>query len=321
MNKLLGILKTMVITLLLLFTALCTIIVFRLDDSVTKIDHEITKELTNSGFAPRPPLVLVSYADGSPIFFQNQNALVQSAADKGFDEIHQFKRSSIDKSFWDQNEHILKQPSGAGFWIWKPYFILRTMQRLPEDSIVFYADGAVVFTKPIGDLLKLLENSDIIFGDDGRILLEQLKKEAYDAFDLVLSPQILSSKVPQADFMIIKNTAGARRFIEKWLQFCTKEEILTDSPLDLKNQSSSFSWHSADQAILGALTALSNENILILSKDELRDEYGVKNFHRKKHREFSSPLWLIAGMPDFLSRAIWNSEPLMWVRKLVSGCH
>lgn len=319
MNNLLRLLKTFIITLTLLFMGLCTVIVFRLDDSVTKIDPEITKEIANSGFTPRPPLVLVSYADGSQIFFQNQNALVQSAADKGFDEIYQFKRSSIDKSFWEQNESILKQPRGAGFWIWKPYLILRTMQRLPEDSIIVYADGAVVFTKPIGALLKLLQNSDIIFGEDGRILSEQLKKEAYDAFGVALSPQVLGSKVPQADFIIVKNTVGAKQFIQKWLQLCTKEDALTDSPFDPKNQSPDFGWHSADQAILGVLTTLSNEKILILPKEKLRDQYGVKNFHRKKHREFSSPLWLIAGMPDFLSRAIWNSESLMWIRKLVFG--
>lgn len=319
MSKFLMMIKNIVLTLILLFMGLCTIIIFRLDDSVTKIDSEITKEIANSGLAPRPPLVLVSYADGQPIFFQNQNALVQSAADKGFDEIYQFKRSTIDKSFWEQNENILKQPSGAGFWIWKPYLILRTMQRLPEDSVIVYADGAVVFTKPIGELLKLLQNSDIIFGEDGRILSEQLKKEAYGAFEVALSPQILGSKVPQADFIIVKNTVGAKQLIQKWLQLCTKEEILTDTPFDPKNQSPNFGWHSADQAILGVLTTLYNDKILILPKDKLRDEYGVKNFHRKKHREFSSPLWLIAGMPDLLSRAIWNSELLMWIRKLIFG--
>src|ERR1700677_4029754 len=102
-------LKYIMLGALGVFIMTCTIMIFRVDSSLTTIDSYVTKEVANTGFAPRPPVILLSYADGHPTFFQNQHGLVQSAADKGFDEMYQFKRSSIDKDFWDRHKNILTQ--------------------------------------------------------------------------------------------------------------------------------------------------------------------------------------------------------------------
>ena len=40
-----------------------------------------------------------------------------------FDSIHIYKPSHIDEDFKEKFKDILEQPKGAGYWIWKSYFI------------------------------------------------------------------------------------------------------------------------------------------------------------------------------------------------------
>ena len=50
--------------------------------------------------------------------------LCESAIKYGnFDTTHIYKLTDIDKFFKYKNQDILSQCKGAGYWIWKPYFI------------------------------------------------------------------------------------------------------------------------------------------------------------------------------------------------------
>ena len=50
------------------------------------------------------------------------DSLVESSMDY-FDYKHVFNTQDIDNEFYQKNIEILKQPKGAGYWLWKPYFI------------------------------------------------------------------------------------------------------------------------------------------------------------------------------------------------------
>jgi len=305
----------------LAFVICCTAAMFRLDSSMTKVDPYVIPEVAGAGFLQRPPVVLLSYADGHPTFFKNQFALGQSAADKGFDHIYMFKRRHIDHDFWHKNKHILEKPRGAGYWLWKPYFILQVMKQMPYGATIIYADAAAVFKEPIGPLLKQLETYDMIVPTNGNVaeLVTQIKKEAYGIFDTELTEEILSKPATWAFFMAIKNTPETQVFVEKWLKLCQHADAITDTPLDLKIQSPKYRFHLHDQAILSVLIALEPEKKLLIRRNLLRSEYGVQNFHRHAHREFESPLWLIADMPKLLSEFMWNNGLITGLRRLFSN--
>lgn len=302
----------------LLFATLCTIALFRLDSSMTAVDPYITPEVANAGKFQRPPVVLLSYADGHPTFFKNQFALTQSAADKGFDHIYSFKRSHIDPEFWHKNKDILEQKHGAGYWLWKPYFILQVMKQMPYGSIIVYSDASTVFKKPIGPLLKQLDNYDMVIPIYGNPtpLISQIKKEAYGIFDTSLTTEILNKPATWPFFITIRNTAETQAFVEKWLKACENADAIMNTPLDPKIQAPEFEMHLNDQAILSVLVALEPEKKLLIRRNLLTSDYGIKNFHRHSSREFESPLWLIADMPRLLSEYIWNNHLLVELRRL-----
>lgn len=300
---------------------LCAVTIFRLDSSTTAVDPYIIPEVSNTGFIHHHPLVLLSYADGHPTFFKNQFALTQSAADKGFDTIYLFKRRHIKPDFWNKNQIILKEKHGAGYWLWKPYFILEVMKQLPYGATIIYADGAVIFKKPLGPLLKQLENYDMIIPINGTPvpLSYQLKKEAYDAFDQELTPEILQQDSTWAFFMAIKNTATTQAFVEKWLNLCEKPDAIMNTPLNPDIQSPEFQMHLNDQAILSVLVAQDPAKKLLIRRNILRSTYGVHNFHRHTDGEFKSPLLLIANSPKLISEYIWNNPLLVKLREVFSS--
>ncbi len=124
-------------------------IFFQIDKTLTPSYYlEYSK---SKNFLP-PPVYLVSYAGKKSVFFKNQNAQAMSAINNGIDYIMMYKRRDIDPIFYEKNKHILNIAAGDGLWIWKPYFILRTMDIAPEDSLIIYADSPVIFKKPITPL-------------------------------------------------------------------------------------------------------------------------------------------------------------------------
>lgn len=305
-------------TLLLALIIPPYLVLFKLDAAFTPLAAITQPDAFNAHRNPRTPIVLISYADGDPVFYKNQNSLSMSAADKGFNRIYKYTRRDIDDSFYPKNKAILDQKRGAGYWLWKPYFILKTMKELPDDAVIIYADSGLIFRKPIDIILKRMENHDILVLSHGRStpLRKHLKKEAYQAFGFPLTESILNAENVWGFFIVVKNTPKTRAFIQRWLDVCEKAEAITDEPLDRALQDPLFEYHQHDQALLSPLIAQSPDGILIIRRDELRKQFGVYNFHRHAEEELTSPLWIQAGSPNFISKIWWNNYLFQAIRKV-----
>ena len=95
---------------------------------------------------------LISYADGGEVHLANQRALTASALNKCIDFYKPYNRKHIASSYVNAHENIFSQKKGAGYWLWKPYIILETLEEIPENDILLYADSGSVIAKPIDSL-------------------------------------------------------------------------------------------------------------------------------------------------------------------------
>lgn len=86
-------------------------------------------------------VTLVCYAAGPRNHERNRLALIVSAKNKGIDRIIAYDPLDGSHPFYQQHRHILERPTGAGFWLWKPYIIAETLKHLGPDEIVFYLDS------------------------------------------------------------------------------------------------------------------------------------------------------------------------------------
>jgi hypothetical protein len=108
------------------------------DMSIQPVNRYSAPDLEASEPTGRPPVFLVTYAAGGEQYLRNQNAVNQYAINKGIDFILNYRKSHIDKDYFEKNRSIFNEKMGAGMWVWKPYIILRTMESAPDGSLFIW---------------------------------------------------------------------------------------------------------------------------------------------------------------------------------------
>jgi hypothetical protein len=274
------------------------------------VDASYYLESTSKGQMAPPPVYLISYADKKPVFLKNQNAQAMSAINNGIDYIMMYKRRDIDPAFYEKNKQILDIPMGAGLWIWKPYFMLKTMDIAPQDSIIIYADSPVIFKKPITPFIDLLKKNDILLLLDGarrkntiRTAGSVIKDEFFSHFGL--DPAIFQKRDHLwSCFVIVRNNKTGRAFVEKWMKNC--EQGLLSTPL-------------YDQTMLIIAAYQRPEGIYVMDVDEAMST--IKNVHRYPNEEYKSMIPdMVSGekMKIFrFSEWGYNAKWMQWLRQMM----
>ena len=165
---------------------------------------------------------------------------------------------------------------GAGYWLWKPYIILKTLQETPENAIIIYADTGSVFRGTLKPILDTIQNHHIILYDWG----DPLKKIA-NHYSLVKTncdtDACRNAPHVWAGFMILRNTPTTRAFIEKWLHYCENEALLTGS-LSLPPEDPAFTHHQHDEALLGITYHQHPKGVLAL----LPEDFPFLSWHHRQ---------------------------------------
>ena len=87
---------------------------------------------------------LVSYATDR--FESVRRDLNSSAIEMGISNILSYSPDDLHGStFYQLNREILDAECGAGYWAWKPYFILEALEHLKEGDVLFYCDAGSKF--------------------------------------------------------------------------------------------------------------------------------------------------------------------------------
>lgn len=108
--------------------------------------------------------LLINYANDA--FRESQTLNSVTGKEVGlFDEVISYSPKDIELNFFERNNKILSQKRGNGYWLWKPYFIKKSLEILNFDDFIFYCDSGSYFIKPITPLIdiSLDTGKDIIF--------------------------------------------------------------------------------------------------------------------------------------------------------------
>lgn len=65
--------------------------------------------------------------------------------------------SDIDENFREENQKLLSQKRGAGYWIWKPYIIMKTLEECSVGDYVMYLDAGAYYVRKIQYLIDNME--------------------------------------------------------------------------------------------------------------------------------------------------------------------
>lgn len=212
-------------------------------------------QIENNDVITNVNVTLINFANNSFRKSQKKNSLTGNLVGN-FDKVLSFQEKDIDRSFYEKNKLILKQSRGAGYWLWKPYFILKVLDTLKDGDFLFYCDSGSYFVNPIDDFIKFGLNTkqDVIPCELNHIEKRWTKRDAFILMDCD-SNIYFDTKQRLASFILIRKSQLAVNFVKDWLNYAQDERIITDAEnqCGLDNYPE-FSEHRHDQSIFSLLT-------------------------------------------------------------------
>jgi len=194
----------------------------------------------------------------------------QAQATGIFDEVFAETSDTFFEDNPDFSRHrafIESNARGWGYWIWKPFLVLKYMNRLRDGDILFYLDaGCEILPEnraKFEPLLQHIANNGNAFFDYSRYavfnlafwckqsLLDALQQEFGVAVDWLRAPKIWAG-----GFGLTKSDRNIA-FLNHWLRFATQDNyhLVDDTPSKVP-QIYPFFEHRHDQSILSCLKAI-----------------------------------------------------------------
>jgi hypothetical protein len=193
----------------------------------------------------------------TPNFSKSHAILDKSARKNGINDIfhYTFETDIKGTAFHEKNQAIFDFKKGIGFWLWKPYLILESLKKMPENGILVYADSGLEIMKPLDDVLEICEKQeDIVFfqahGYKNKVATHR------DTFVLMDcdTPPYHDAEMVQASFILFKKTKKTIQFVEEWLSYCENINIISDLPnISGKDNFEGFIHHVGDQSVVSIL--------------------------------------------------------------------
>lgn len=174
--------------------------------------------------------MIYAVAYGNDAFAGSRDYNLKTAIKKGkADKAIAYSPEDIDESFYQQNKDILSLKRGNGYWLWKPYLILKTLNQIEDGDYLMYADAGSVYVNPVQTLIDCMEQNgqNILCFSINSIEKDWSKRDAFVILDCD-KPEYAETPQRLATFILCKNCEETRAFISQWLGFCTDRRIITD---------------------------------------------------------------------------------------------
>jgi hypothetical protein len=199
-------------------------------------------------------LWLVSYANRR--FAAAQRYLLRSAERFGFDRICDFGERHLQRTdFFQQHQAILSAPRGAGYWLWKPFYIAEVLQEAAPDDVVVYCDSAMEFIADVRPLIEICQNGSgpMLFQTHDHLNIAWTKRDCFAGMDCD-TPQFHFAQQLMGGLQIYRRCEASFEFVHASLSYCSQPQLLTDAPnLSGLPNYPEFIAHRHDQSILSLL--------------------------------------------------------------------
>lgn len=195
----------------------------------------------------RNKITYVTYATGEK--YLEAAVEIFETTKKFFDHSILYKRDDIDAVFYEKNSKILDSKKGAGYWLWKPYLILKAMEKINDGDIIFYLDlGDHLHTNIYDIVNKITIDNSGFFLVSGNFINKNWTK--YDCFNLMdcTGEKYMETNQLEAGCCAFRKSDDVISFLKEWLFFCSNYQIISDDPSDKNDHH--LNEHRYDQSIL-----------------------------------------------------------------------
>ena len=200
-------------------------------------------------------IVAISYGNdrySKQLEFNGKSALEIAKVD----EFYGYTPNHIDPDFREKNKYILEKSRGNGYWLWKPYFLYRTLtEKLNYGDYLIYSDAAIMYVDSALKLVNFLNEKNVEMYTHRLPHLERMYTKR-DAFILmgVDSPFYAETGQFNAAFQIYRKSTFTEFFLKEYLYYAQDRRIITDDSNEMgEGNYPGFRDHRHDQSILSLL--------------------------------------------------------------------
>lgn len=215
-------------------------------------------------FWPTSPFVVVSYANGG-IHTTNQESLDVTVKKLGYRHV-KYNPSMIPELVNQHPEHF-EHKRGGGYWIWKPYIVLKELERMHDDEVLVYVDAGAFLLSRVDSLLREHPDAQLIAfpGENPEWLHRRFNKRDLSLRLGADTPDILDRPQVESGFFIMRK--GAIPIIKDWYSVASDLKNVDDSPSIAPN-AEDFVEHRHDQSILHILCHKHHKDKTIVLPDK-----------------------------------------------------
>lgn len=231
----------------------------------------------------------ISFAD-SRMSAATQRIAKQAEAMNIFDEIHVLDESSLEPEFCEKWKHVMKfGVRGFGYWCWKPYVILRLMEKIPDGSFLLYCDsGCHLNPKGIARLHDYINETNA--SADGvkafctffRLIdiTEQrwTKGDIFDYYNCRNNKEITDTPQIATTQILLRKCDSSMQFLREWNQvWYDNFPLIDDSPSKSKNLPG-FIENRHDQSIFSVMYKLRGYTPLPSGETDVADYSNMEKY-------------------------------------------
>jgi hypothetical protein len=213
--------------------------------------HALRASPSSTATGPGGKVILLSYASGS--YLPSMSLLMKEArALHSFDVLLNYSQADIAPAYAAVHAARLRLHRGGGYFLWKPYFILRTLEGMEEGDTLMYVDAGCTFVggspQPWIDLAKQhgflafrLEHPEAFY----------TKADMFEALDVDMGlfgreRQVLSG------IILFQRTPKTLGLVRAW-KACVEDLHLVDDSPSVKANHPGFIENRHDQSCFSLL--------------------------------------------------------------------
>jgi hypothetical protein len=209
-----------------------------------------------------------------------------------FDNIYTYNDIDLQQftDFWDKHKIFLcNNNRGYGYWIWKSYLTLKTLEGMNDDDILVYADAGCILNNNginrLKEYIEIVKNNDsgnISFQMDNNLEKTWTKMDIFNYFNIKNTDNYFSSPQLIGGIFIMRKCNIVMKIVNEWYEIMSNNYNLIDDSQSISNNDISFKENRHDQSIFSILRKKYGSVIL-------SDETNTFIWNQSQYIQF--PIW------------------------------
>lgn len=198
-------------------------------------------------------IVAITYGDNQ--YKRAKKLNLKMAKRHGANKVIGYGPNDIPQDFKNKNSEIWNQKRGGGYWLWKSWIVLQTLELMKDGDYLFYSDAGSFLVQPIQYFIDNMIQNDCNIMTFCLTHFEKkfTKRDAFIIMDCD-SEKFTDSVQICATYFIVKKNNETIELFKKYLFYSQDERIITDKDnvMGFDNYDI-FVEHRHDQSIFSLL--------------------------------------------------------------------